>query len=89
MYRPNRQPCSSSSACRRQGFSAQCLQHFAKYFLMMSWHDDMMIANGLRQEVFRFVDIFQLNDLLRAAEVGLCLVPDELTLGNEAAAEVT
>lgn len=55
----------------------------------MAGHDDVVVAYGVGEEVGGLLLVVKLNDLLRAAEVGLCLVSDELTLGNEAAAEVT
>lgn len=50
---------------------------------MMPHRDDMMVADGIRQEVFCIARVSQTDGQLRAAEVRLGLVADELTLGNE------
>ena len=54
----------------------------------MTGHDDVVIADGLRQEVVGLALVGELDDLLRAAEVGLRLVAHQLAFGNEVALEV-
>ena len=55
----------------------------------MSWHDDVVIANGVGQEIVGCeMLILELYDLLRAAEVGLGLIAQQRSLCNEVTREV-
>ena len=56
--------------------------------MMMAWEDDVMVSDGIRQEIGGLTGVWQLNDLLGSAQVGFCLVADQLTLFDEKAGEV-
>ena len=49
----------------------------------MSRYDDVVIANGVCQEVLGLTLVCQLDDLLRTTEVGLCLIAYERSLSNK------
>ena len=55
---------------------------------MMAGEDDVVIADGVREEIGGPVGVRQADDLLGAAEVGLGLVAHQLALFDEAAREV-
>ena len=54
----------------------------------MTRKDDVMIADGIGEEIGRLALVGETYQLLGAAEVGLRLVLDEFAFGNEAAREV-
>ena len=57
--------------------------------LAMPRHDDVMIADGVGEEIAGGETLVgQLDDLLRATEVWLGLVANEGAFGNEVAREV-
>ena len=49
----------------------------------MSWHDDMMITNGISKEIGGLRLVTEPDELLRATEVGLRLTLQKVALGNE------
>ena len=51
----------------------------------MASQDDMMIANGMVEEIVCTGWVSQTNNLLRTTEVGLCLVPNQFPLFDKAA----
>ena len=54
----------------------------------MPRQDDVVIANGVGQEVGGLARVGELYDLLRTTEVGLRLVAYELALGNKVSGKV-
>ena len=54
----------------------------------MSRHDDVVIADGIGEEIGCLALVGETYQLLGATEIGLRLVLDELALSNEAAREV-
>ena len=55
---------------------------------MMTWEDDVMVSDGIRQKIGGLTGMRQLDDLLGSAEVGFCLVPDQFALFDEVAGEI-
>ena len=49
----------------------------------MSWHDDMMITNGISKEIGGLRLVTEPDELLRTTEVGLRLTLQKVALGNE------
>ena len=49
----------------------------------MSWHNDVMIPDGIGQEIRGLRLVRQTDQLLGAAEVGLRLILNETALGHE------
>ena len=49
------------------------LKYFIEYCLVMSWHDDVMVANWVGEEIARSLFVVELNHLLCATQVGLAL----------------
>ena len=54
----------------------------------MSWKNDVMIADGIGEEIGCLALVGETYQLLGATEIGLRLVLDEFALGNETAREV-
>lgn len=61
------------NTCRSYGL-VHLSQDFFQQFLMMSGHDDMVVANRFAQEVIGLALVVQHDDLLRPAEVCFSLV---------------
>ena len=55
---------------------------------MMAWEDDVMVSDGIRQEIRNHVRMRQLDDLLGSAQVWFCLIPDQLALFDEGTGEI-
>ena len=55
---------------------------------MVTGQNDVMVAYGGCQEIGSLSRIIESDDLLRATEVSLGLIPDQFSLFNEAAGEV-
>ena len=54
----------------------------------MAWQDNVVIANGIRQEVGGLAGVRQLDHLLRSAQVCFGLVPNQFALFNKMARKV-
>ena len=85
--------CPYTGRLRRIGASLQSgdertsQEHFQQ-FTMVTWHDNVMIANRLLQEIVRLALVRKLNDLLCTTEVGLRLIAYEGTLSYEVTRKV-
>lgn len=55
---------------------------------MVARHDDVMVADGIGQEISGLALVRQLDDLLRAAEIGFRLIVRQQALGHEITREV-
>ena len=55
---------------------------------MMAWEDDVMVSDGIRQEIGGLTGMGQLDDLLGSAQVWFCLIPDQLALFDEGTGEI-
>ena len=55
---------------------------------MMTWEDDVMVSDGIRQEIRGLTGMRQLDDLLGSAQVGFCLIPDQFALFDEVAGKI-
>ena len=55
---------------------------------MVTGEDDVVVTDRVGKEIIGLSGIVEADDLLGAAEVGLGLVADELTFGNETAGKV-
>ena len=55
---------------------------------MMTWEDDVMVSDGIRQEIGGLAGIRQLNDLLSPAQVWFGLIPDQFALFDKVAGEI-
>ena len=55
---------------------------------MMTWEDDVMVSDGIRQEIGGLTGMRQLDDLLGSAEVRFGLIPDQLALLDKVAGEI-
>ena len=55
---------------------------------MMTWEDDVMVSDGIRQKIGGLTGMRQLDDLLGSAEVGFCLISDQFALFDEIAGEI-
>jgi hypothetical protein len=65
--------------------SSNCGKNGLEAFFLVSWHDNVVITNGVRQEVRGLLFVAQSDHLLRAAEVRFRQALHQLTLGNEMA----
>ena len=54
----------------------------------MALHNNMMVANGIGEEIRYLLLVGKSDKLLSAAEIGLRLILHEFTLGHETAREV-
>ena len=54
----------------------------------MTWENDVMVSDWIRQEIRGLTGMRQLDDLLGSAEVGFCLIPDQLALFDEVAGKI-
>ena len=54
----------------------------------MSWHDDMMITNGISKEIGGLRLVTEPDELLRTTEVGLRLVAYKMSLSDKMARQV-
>ena len=54
----------------------------------MSWHDDMMIANGISKEIGGLRLVTEPDDLLRATQIGFSLAAYQFTFSNEVAGQI-
>ena len=54
----------------------------------MTGQDDVVIADGIGEEIGGLVLVGKSDDLLRATEIGLGLIPQEFTFRNEMARQI-
>ena len=55
---------------------------------MMTWEDDVMVSDWIRQEIGGLTGMRQLDDLLGSAQVRFGLIADQLALFDEIAGEI-
>ena len=54
----------------------------------MAWEDNVVVTYGISQEIGDLRGIGEVDDLLRATQVGLGLIPNEFSLLGKTAGEV-
>ena len=66
-----------------------CLKQLVEHFFPMSWEDDVVIADGIVEEVGSLRFVVEAYDLLCATHIVFCLTAQEFSLCHKTAFEVS